>query len=87
MVYYLWNKFYFIWLSSCFLFGFFLSSERIPAKSTLLFDVELINIENGEKIPNVFRLIDINGDQLLSRDEVSIFSLSLSLYIYIYIYI
>lgn len=44
--------------------------ERIPAKSTLLFEVELINIENGEKIPNVFRLIDVNGDHLLSRDEV-----------------
>lgn len=44
--------------------------ERIPAKSTLLFEVELLNIENGEKIPNVFRLIDVNGDHLLSKDEV-----------------
>lgn len=44
--------------------------ERIPPKSTLLFEIELIKIEDGEKIPNVFRLIDINGDQMLTRDEV-----------------
>jgi len=43
----------------------------IPAKATLLFDVELINIGNSPPTTNVFKEIDENGDKQLSREEVS----------------
>ncbi|KAH8401931.1 hypothetical protein KR009_008724 [Drosophila setifemur] len=42
----------------------------IPAKATLLFDVELINIGNAPPTTNVFREIDENADKQLSREEV-----------------
>ncbi|XP_037951633.1 FK506-binding protein 2-like isoform X1 [Teleopsis dalmanni] len=43
----------------------------IPAKATLLFDVELINISQSPPATNVFKEIDENNDKQLSREEVS----------------
>ncbi|XP_076181377.1 peptidyl-prolyl cis-trans isomerase Fkb14 isoform X2 [Ptiloglossa arizonensis] len=43
----------------------------IPGGATLLFDVELINISESLPTANVFKEIDINHDNQLSREEVS----------------
>ncbi|XP_076181375.1 peptidyl-prolyl cis-trans isomerase Fkb14 isoform X1 [Ptiloglossa arizonensis] len=42
----------------------------IPGGATLLFDVELINISESLPTANVFKEIDINHDNQLSREEV-----------------
>lgn len=47
--------------------------EKIPAKSTLVFDVEVLKIEDGPKPVNVFLEIDTDKDNRLSRKEVSEF--------------
>ncbi|KAG9510591.1 Peptidyl-prolyl cis-trans isomerase FKBP14 [Fragariocoptes setiger] len=47
--------------------------NKIPAGSTLVFDVECLKIEDGEKPINVFKEIDTDGDDKLSRKEVSDF--------------
>ena len=38
---------------------------------TLYFDIELMNIEEGPLLVNVFKQIDVDSDNVLSRDEVS----------------
>jgi len=43
----------------------------IPGGATLLFDVELINIGDSPPTTNVFKEIDSDKDNLLSREEVS----------------
>ncbi|XP_055374105.1 FK506-binding protein 2 isoform X2 [Condylostylus longicornis] len=43
----------------------------IPGGATLLFDVELINIGDSSPTTNVFKEIDDNKDNQLSREEVS----------------
>ncbi|XP_015439032.1 PREDICTED: FK506-binding protein 2 isoform X2 [Dufourea novaeangliae] len=43
----------------------------IPGGATLLFDVELINISNSPPTANVFKEIDSDRDNQLSREEVS----------------
>ncbi|XP_030378461.1 FK506-binding protein 2 [Scaptodrosophila lebanonensis] len=43
----------------------------IPAKATLVFEVELLNIGNTPPTTNVFKEIDENSDKQLSREEVS----------------
>lgn len=48
-------------------------SDVIPPKSTLIFEVELVSIEEGESPVNVFKQIDLNNDEQLSREEVSAF--------------
>lgn len=47
--------------------------DQIPPKSTLVFEVEVLKIEDGPKPANVFKEIDQNGDQRLSRKEVGDF--------------
>lgn len=42
----------------------------IPGGATLHFEVELINIGDTPPTTNVFKEIDMNTDQQLSRDEV-----------------
>ncbi|XP_050683937.1 FK506-binding protein 2 isoform X1 [Leptidea sinapis] len=44
----------------------------IPAHATLHFEVELINIGDSPPSTNVFKEIDDNQDNMLSREEVSI---------------
>lgn len=47
--------------------------DQIPPKSTLVFDVEILKIEEGPKPMNVFKEIDTDGDERLSRKEVGEF--------------
>jgi len=49
------------------------AGDLIPPKSTLIFEVELVKIEEGESPINVFKQIDANGDDQLTREEVSAF--------------
>lgn len=42
----------------------------IPAGATLMFEVELINIGDAPPPTNVFKEIDANSDNQLSREEV-----------------
>jgi len=43
----------------------------IPGGSTLLFDVELLDVEEGPAPVNVFKQIDSDEDNQLSREELS----------------
>lgn len=45
----------------------------IPGGATLLFDVELISTGDSPPTTNVFKEIDDNKDNQLSRDEVNIY--------------
>jgi len=47
------------------------AGDRIPPKATLVFEVECLNIEDGPTPVNVFKEIDANDDNQLSREEVS----------------
>ena len=47
------------------------AGDIIPGGATLVFDVELINIEEGPTPVNVFKQIDADGDKALTRDEIS----------------
>ena len=47
-----------------------LADDKIPAKATLIYDVELLHLESGHRPTNYFGEIDTDGDHLLSQDEV-----------------
>jgi len=47
------------------------AGDRIPPKATLIFEVECISIDDGPTPVNVFKEIDSNDDNQLSREEVS----------------
>lgn len=47
--------------------------DKIPAHSTLTFDVECLKVEDGPNPINVFKEIDQDGDDRLSRLEVGEF--------------
>jgi len=47
------------------------AGDIIPGGATLHFEVELINTEEGPTPVNVFKQIDTDADQALSRDEIS----------------
>lgn len=47
--------------------------DKIPAHSTLHFDVECLKVEDGPNPINVFKEIDEDGDDKLSREEVGEF--------------
>ena len=53
--------------------------ELIPPKSSLTFEVELLDIKDGNAPPNVFKEIDSNEDKFLSQEEVIIQWLSFKL--------
>ena len=44
--------------------------DKIPANATLVFDVELLDIQDGPKPENIFKKIDSDKDNQLSREEV-----------------
>ncbi|XP_063982722.1 FK506-binding protein 2 isoform X1 [Diachasmimorpha longicaudata] len=48
------------------------AGDVIPGDATLLFDVELINISDSPPTANVFKEIDSDKDNQLSREEVRI---------------
>lgn len=45
----------------------------IPGGATLIFEVELIDIGNSQPTTNVFKEIDENHDNQLSREEVKVY--------------
>ncbi|GFT17838.1 peptidyl-prolyl cis-trans isomerase FKBP7 [Nephila pilipes] len=47
------------------------AGDRIPPKATLIFEVELLRIDDGPAPVNVFKEIDANQDKQLSREEIS----------------
>merc|ERR1711963_319898 len=47
------------------------AGDIIPGGATLYFEVELIDTEEGPTPVNVFKQIDIDADNALSRDEIS----------------
>lgn len=47
--------------------------EQIPPRSTLIFEIEVIKVEDGPKPINVFKEIDTDNDNRLSRKEVGEF--------------
>lgn len=49
------------------------SLDKIPANSTLIFEVEILKIEDGPNPANVFKEIDVDQDGKLSRKEVADF--------------
>lgn len=46
------------------------AGDRIPPKATLVFEVECLSVEEGPTPVNVFKEIDGNNDNQLSREEV-----------------
>lgn len=50
-----------------------MAHDKIPAKSTLVFEVECLKIEDGPNPINVFKEIDEDKDDKLSRHEVGEF--------------
>ncbi|XP_005099972.1 FK506-binding protein 2 [Aplysia californica] len=47
------------------------AGDVIPPNAGLSFEVELLEIKDGVPPPNVFKEIDVDGDKMLSADEVS----------------
>lgn len=47
------------------------AGDIIPGGATLYFDVELLDAEEGPVPVNVFKQIDLNEDEMLSREELS----------------
>jgi len=47
------------------------AGDIIPGGATLYFDVELMGIEDGPTPVNVFKQIDLNEDNALTREEIS----------------
>lgn len=45
----------------------------IPGGATLIFEVELLDIGNSQPTTNVFKEIDENRDNQLSREEVKVY--------------
>lgn len=58
-------------------------SGKIPPESTLIFNIDLLEIRNGPRSHESFQEMDLNDDWKLSKDEVtfpSSSSLSLSFF-------
>nr|UTK45788.1 FK506-binding protein 2-like protein [Crepidula fornicata] len=49
------------------------AGELIPPDASLTFEVELVKIEDGMSPQNIFKQIDVDSDDLLSKEEVSNF--------------
>lgn len=49
------------------------SHDKIPARSTLIFEIECLKVEDGPNPINVFKEIDMDQDGKLSRHEVGQF--------------
>lgn len=47
------------------------AGDVIPGGATLHFDIELLDIEDGPPVVNVFKEIDLDGDLQVSRDELN----------------
>lgn len=60
-------------ITNCIYFASQVAHDKIPAKSKLIFDTEVLKIEDGPNPINVFKEIDEDGDDKLSRHEVGEF--------------
>ena len=47
------------------------AGDIIPGGATLLFEIELLDVEEGPKPVNVFKEIDVDADSHISRDELA----------------
>lgn len=47
------------------------AGDMIPGGATLIFDIELLDVEEGPKPVNVFKQIDADADSHISRDELA----------------
>ncbi len=47
------------------------AGDVIPGGATLYFDIELLDVEEGPQPVNVFKQIDSDSDNQLSREELS----------------
>lgn len=47
------------------------AGESIPPKSTLIFEVECVSVDDGPAPVNIFKEIDSDSDNQLSREELS----------------
>jgi len=45
--------------------------DAIPPKAHLVFYIELLDIKDGQPKPDIFGQVDVNGDGLISHDEVA----------------
>ncbi|XP_052674703.1 uncharacterized protein LOC128156570 isoform X1 [Crassostrea angulata] len=54
------------------------AGEKIPPKATLIFEVELLDVQDGPKPENIFKKIDTDEDNKLSREEISAHLVDLS---------
>nr|XP_022323836.1 FK506-binding protein 2-like isoform X1 [Crassostrea virginica] len=54
------------------------AGEKIPPKATLIFEVELLDVQDGPKPENIFKKIDTDEDNKLSREEISAHLVELS---------
>ncbi|KAH0627347.1 hypothetical protein JD844_002941 [Phrynosoma platyrhinos] len=46
---------------------------KIPPESTLIFNIDLLEIRNGPRSHESFQEMDLNDDWKLSRDEVKVY--------------
>lgn len=46
-------------------------SGKIPPESTLIFNIDLLEIRNGPRSHESFQEMDLNDDWKLSKDEVT----------------
>ncbi|XP_013785574.2 peptidyl-prolyl cis-trans isomerase FKBP7-like, partial [Limulus polyphemus] len=51
-------------------FTIIILGTSIPSNATLIFETELLNIEDGPPLVNLFKEIDSNEDSQLSREEL-----------------
>ncbi|GAB1600536.1 FK506-binding protein 2 [Argonauta hians] len=54
-------------------FGEYGNPGGVPGNAVLIFNIEIVSIEDGPEIPDTFSAIDADRDKKLSKDEVRIF--------------